>query len=129
MRIPEWICPSNGQRCRGRAQSVASRSAQLGRCWRHRSSTVAVVSERPGPSLFVRSGHNHSGALHVLSAPSPMSVPCHGPMIADETRVNVSVTGSAASLVTERDYVAVLRTLPKTFGLAGLCCSFGLAPP
>ncbi|MCV6604496.1 MAG: histidinol-phosphate transaminase [Porticoccaceae bacterium] len=81
--------------------------------------------------VFVCSPNNPTGNLLKREDIETVIQACAGRAIVviDEAYIEFSADASCVELINQYDNVAILRTLSKAFGLAGLRCGFALASP
>ena len=89
---------------------------------------VAGLAEARGALTFVANPNSPSGTAAAMSTLAYLADSLDGLLVIDEAYVAFADT-DALDLVRRRPNVAILRTLSKSHGLAGLRLGYAIAPP
>ena len=89
---------------------------------------VAALAEARGALTFVANPNSPSGTAAPVSTLAYLADSLDGLLVIDEAYVAFADT-DALDLVRRRPNVAILRTLSKSHGLAGLRLGYAIAPP
>ena len=89
---------------------------------------VAGLAEARGALTFVANPNSPSGTAAAMSTLAYLADSLDGLLVIDEAYVAFADT-DALDLVQRRPNVAILRTLSKSHGLAGLRLGYAIAPP